>query len=560
MPNSQRSEHRIADKLAGTPWVTRLPFPVYVVEKVIVTDTWRQTSFASAYSYRHGYFDGVEREFRPVQKLYNNKHAVFLVTESEALTYHYELDMRDTTLRPDPRISHTLTLSTNNYGQPTQAVTAGYSRVRPFHKENPTLPPGAEEKIRSVQEEVHLSYTESIYTDDVYTGAVGFPDDYRLPAACEISTYELTGINSRTIGDGDRYFTLDEIRKFRLSDTHQSGGISVEPIPYHQLPDRTNPQMRLVELVRTLFFDENIKDPLPLKTPARLGLVFEAYKLAITNDLLDAILKTRLEEAKAPAEEYPAAVERILTAGGYHSWDGLWWARSGIAGFADDAKDHFYLPERYIDPFNNETVLTFDEYDLSMASAQDPAKNLVSVETFDYRVMQPAAIKDANENITAVAFDILGMPTASAVMGKASRESGDALDIEADPPPDEIVAFFTGAYDEARARAWLGKATARNVYYFGEQREADGTITYGHHPLCACDILRENHVSTPSGGDARFRTAFEYSDGSGHVLVTKAQAEPEQSNGPLRWLAGGKTILNNKGKPVKQYEPCFSPN
>ena len=26
---------------------------------------------------------------------------------------------------------------------------------------------------------------------------------------------------------------------------------------------------------------------------------------------------------------------------------------------------------------------------------------------------------------------------------------------------------------------------------------------------------------------------------------------------PLRWIASGKTILNNKGKPVKQYEPYF---
>ena len=52
--------------------------------------------------------------------------------------------------------------------------------------------------------------------------------------------------------------------------------------------------------------------------------------------------------------------------------------------------------------------------------------------------------------------------------------------------------------------------------------------------------------------------AFEYSDGGGAVLVTKAQAEPETPGGSLRWVANGKTILNNKGKPVKQYEPYFT--
>ena len=45
----------------------------------------------------------------------------------------------------------------------------------------------------------------------------------------------------------------------------------------------------------------------------------------------------------------------------------------------------------------------------------------------------------------------------------------------------------------------------------------------------------------------------------GSVVVKKIQAEPEAAGGPLRWVASGKTILNNKGKPVKQYEPYFSP-
>src|SRR5881275_3264837 len=44
----------------------------------------------------------------------------------------------------------------------------------------------------------------------------------------------------------------------------------------------------------------------------------------------------------------------------------------------------------------------------------------------------------------------------------------------------------------------------------------------------------------------------------GAVLVKKVQAEPEAEGKPLRWVANGKTILNNKGKPVKRYEPYFS--
>jgi len=54
----------VADKLAGTPWVTRLPFPVHVVEQVQVYDYINRNLFITRYSYHHGFYDGVEREFR----------------------------------------------------------------------------------------------------------------------------------------------------------------------------------------------------------------------------------------------------------------------------------------------------------------------------------------------------------------------------------------------------------------------------------------------------------------------------------------------------------------
>ncbi len=54
----------IADKLAGTPWITRLPFPVQVVESLQTIDYVSLNRFTTRYSYHHGYYDGVEREFR----------------------------------------------------------------------------------------------------------------------------------------------------------------------------------------------------------------------------------------------------------------------------------------------------------------------------------------------------------------------------------------------------------------------------------------------------------------------------------------------------------------
>src|SRR5947208_9617252 len=54
----------LADKMAGRPWVTRLPYPVQVVERVDTYDWIGRSRFVTRYAYHHGYFDGEEREFR----------------------------------------------------------------------------------------------------------------------------------------------------------------------------------------------------------------------------------------------------------------------------------------------------------------------------------------------------------------------------------------------------------------------------------------------------------------------------------------------------------------
>jgi RHS repeat-associated protein len=54
----------VEDLLAGAPWATRLAFPVHVVAQRRVADIVSGTAVTSSYRYRHGYFDGVEREFR----------------------------------------------------------------------------------------------------------------------------------------------------------------------------------------------------------------------------------------------------------------------------------------------------------------------------------------------------------------------------------------------------------------------------------------------------------------------------------------------------------------
>lgn len=719
----------LLDEHAGTPWVTRLPFPVHVVERVAVKDTWRRTTFSSTYSYHHGYFDGFEREFRgfgrveqvdvehhgkfsagnvaspyitnqkelyqpPVkmvtwfhtgafldrervlsqfeqeyyapaafpekvlpepdleaehlsanewrealrackgmplrQEIYeldvdalangkqqpvklfsvaqhschirrvqptgDNRHAVFVVTESEAITYHHELDLK-TNEDPDPRIAHTLNLRLDPYGRVLQSVAAVYPR------RSMKVPAGLDDSaalIARVQAEPHLAYTETRYTDDDFTKNPGVPDVYRIPLPCEVSTYELRGIRETdaTLPPGLRdveYVSIDELRGYRLSERHQPaapGLVRVPFIHYHQVPDGTLGK-RIVERVRTTYFDDASATVAPAAarpfgTHGPRGLKHQDYKLALTKTLLDDVFQrpgaggTTVDLLGIALDPGGSAVRQLLDdpgVSGYVSGAAIdptvvagepppgeqYWMASGVAGFPRTAAPRFFLPKRYTDSFGNQTQVAYDARDLFVESSTDARGNLIQVTAFDYRVLAPREMKDASGNYTALAFDLLGMPVAFAVMGKNRTQSGDSVTgIDPDPPVLDIERFFTRPpFAKTRPLAWLGTATSRFVYDLGEQTGAGGAVVgWGQRPAGAVHILREQHVADLGGADPDLQIAVQYSDGAGAAIVKKARAEPDPDSTaarpPLRWIATGKTVFNNKGKPVKQYEPYFS--
>jgi RHS repeat-associated protein len=59
----------LQDLYDGKPWITRLPFPVHVIEQVELFDWISKTKVVTRYKYHHGYFDGPEREFRGFGKV-----------------------------------------------------------------------------------------------------------------------------------------------------------------------------------------------------------------------------------------------------------------------------------------------------------------------------------------------------------------------------------------------------------------------------------------------------------------------------------------------------------
>jgi hypothetical protein len=166
-----------------------------------------------------------------------------------------------------------------------------------------------------------------------------------------------------------------------------------------------------------------------------------------------------------------------------------------------------------------------------------------------------------------------------AVYGKG-EEADDLIGLTEEMLPAEqadIDAYFRESQAdmtdssvlEALANKLLQHATARFVYDFDCYKSSKGV-----KPAVVSTILREEHYAiNPS---SPLQLSFEYSGGLEKVVMKKVQAEPGEAkqvtdNGDgtitvnvvntspqLRWIGNGRTVLNNKGNVIKQYEPYFS--
>lgn len=271
-----------------------------------------------------------------------------------------------------------------------------------------------------------------------------------------------------------------------------------------------------------------------------------------------------------------------------------WWIPSGTTYFSPDSSDTpdqelafaidaFFLPHRHRDPFHTaaiptESTVTYDVHRLLPERATDALGNMIAMSSIDYRVLQPAEVTDPNGNRAAAAYDALGLVVATAVMGKAAAAPAEGDRITADLIPDltdsEREVFFSNPLG-AFAESLLGDASQRFVHDLHAYRRS---ATSAHpQPAWSFTLARETHVPDPA--PLRIQGAFAYSDGFGRQIQSKAQAEAGEvpargadgqivlgANGLLvmtsgvsaRWVGTGWTVYNNKGNPVRTYEPFFT--
>ncbi len=236
---------------------------------------------------------------------------------------------------------------------------------------------------------------------------------------------------------------------------------------------------------------------------------------------------------------------------------------SGRARYGSTPEVRFYQPSAFKDPWGGETTVSWwtadnlsTPYYLLPESVTDALGNTASVTQYNWQTLQPEEVMDANENLTVTACDALGMPVAMAVTGKGTEADYlttlSGADILADSMSDaSLQGVFWDEHTPAAgllsaAKGLLGRATWRCIYRLD---------TGGGQPAAVAMIARELHYEANAASGVVIRIS--YSDGFGRVAMHKAQVADDESGNP-RWVGSGKTVYNNKGKAVLQYEPYFS--
>jgi RHS repeat-associated protein len=717
---STSTQFYLQDKARGESWVTKLPFPVHVVKSQETIDRISRNRFVTRYRYKHGYYDGVEREFRgfglvetfdtedfemeepqsryladpsnfdpsfkspPVltktwyhtgayfedesimrqfrkeyykepgldvsefnaislpesfiprtiqvgdeeipytltpeeareayrslkgntlhQEVYSldgseqeslpyevtegtfgikmyqpqasNKYAVFLPFNKEEVGFGYErtlyaisgLKMK----RADPKVSHSMVLATDQFGNVLSSVSIAYGRRYDDMRSLLSEEDRAKQRTTSVMLTLHN-----------FTNIIDEPDTFLLPVSYETFTFQIGNWPRPRISNFVPLNTL-----LAVQDIVNSLANGQSDVPFQDYMGATaapnRPYRRLLAHDRMLFRRNDLEGPLPLGQMESLSLTYQSYSQILTPSLAHY---TYVESGKVESDDALATLLEQSCRFTRFDDDQNWWVPSGrnylSPGTNDSpaqesayAQKHFYLPLRYRDQyysdnFNTESSVTYDRYDLLPVETRDALGNRITVGTrsldplapvepaIDYRLLSPKLIMDSNRNRAATAYDILGNVTASAIMGKPEDNEGDSLaGIEPFLSDAQVDGYLKDPL--AHAHSLLGTATTRSVYdvwaYYNSAKA--GVDPADRPPVFAALIQRETHVSDLAPNQLpELQQTFAYSDGFGRAIQAKDLTEPDPVTTQTRWVTSSWIVFNNKGSPVRKYEPFFS--
>ncbi|KAH7317419.1 hypothetical protein BKA65DRAFT_483637 [Rhexocercosporidium sp. MPI-PUGE-AT-0058] len=410
----------LQDKRAGNLWVTRLQFPVHVIESVRTYDRISKCMFASTYAYHHGYYDPEDKTIRVNMSPTSDLPPVHTKTwfhvgallDRNSLSLHYEHEyFRDPLLSEDVARLWFL----------PDTVLFPEIGVNMIQSRSDTQSAIVHATDREVQRKTYITYPENTVRNKIDDETL-YPGSYRVPAQCEAKSFELTGFER---GDPERPLVYETWTKDDFSLVKSTAEIGFE-----EDPDMSVPQKRLLKQSRTLFRKFDLTGNLPLTEMDHMALSGQSYQLAFTSSILEKHLK---KDGRALIQDLrPLLTGKSTDEGGYvisadlktsgvflpTDPDDCCWITSGEKFYSLEAGDltvelqaarsNFYLPRRFRNPFGVEITVTYDDYNLLVVDTIDSIGNRKTIVAYD--TLGPAvgtAVKRKRDNTSQVGDDLV---------------------------------------------------------------------------------------------------------------------------------------------------------
>ena len=590
----------LKDKSEGTPWITKLPFPVQVIEKTTVKDHISSSELSTSFSYHHGYYDHEEREFRGFGRVDQTDHESFETYKQED-----ELDMPPKLTKtwihtgsyrdqekfsrqyqdeyytddainnefPDSILEDSEEFSYQEFREAIRGLKGATLRQEIYtldgHSEKEGVPYAITETnftVRQLQPHLDnpfgvyqslgretLTYTSERNTNDPRIGhqfALAYDEFGHLLQSLQVAYPRKSG-NAETHPEQLKlYATLQEIgyenetiNYYRLGlpvsqKQYQINGFQLSTDAVFSFDEVTNQLMNVIEAVNVLQYQEEFTSGVQAKCIGIQNTIYKGGSLK-SLALLDYAEQLVMTESMALEAYDGKAQETFFEKAGYVKKDESWWVQSDKPSYL--GQDDFYLPYQNEDTFGNTSTITFDEYRLAAIEATDALGNSVFSE-IDYRTLSVKKMTDINDTVSEAITDELGMVIATTVYGtEEGVQKGDV-------PIENYTRVQNSSLDDIVSNPlnYLQEATTYFYYYL----EPWETVNLPPHFV---QLQRETHVSELGAGEeTAVQISLGYSDGFGRELQSKIKHSENQ------WLVSGRTVYNNKEKPVKQYEPFFS--
>ena len=434
------------------------------------------------------------------------KYAVFLVHGLESIQYEYERNP------VDPRISHNFTLEVDEYGNVLKSCAVSYPR-----------------RESSYSQQTQLKAVAN--TGQFINKIKGFR---YIGVPYESKSYEIGGLEL----NGKDYFNFDSIKI-------QVNGALTNTIRFEKSFDDGKCQARLLDWQRHYYWDDAQKKDLPLKEISARVLLHHSETAVFTPELITKVFDGKVTD------------NILIEDGKYLKKDDYWWNPGSTAYYGNNS--NFYQLKEIVDPFGAETNISYDKYALNITSVTDALDNTVTAK-IDYHTLQPQKMEDINGNTSEVRFDPLGRVQISSVYGtEGDKKCGDESLSELHRVPATLSVLLANPHE------YLQEATTYFHYDLFAWQD-------NKQPAYAVQLVRETHVSDLAPGkQSGIQISLEYSDGFGRVLQQKSKVEVHDAMqvnaaGKIEtvveqehsWLTTGRTVYNNKGKQVKQYEPFYT--